>query len=440
MEHWVIPITVLIGGLFAGLLAGLPMAFTLGGAAILSGYVYMGPGIYDLVIRSVYGPMTNLVLIALPLFVVMSTVLERSGVAEDLFAALHQWTGNLPGGVAMAVVLVCTVIAAMSGVSTAGVVTMGIIALPIMLRMGYNKTIAIGPILAGGALGILIPPSTVFIVYGMLTQTSVGRLFAGGIIPGLMLTVAYMSYIGLRCHFSPQLGPPLPKEEQLPFREKLKLSRGLILPILLIGSVLGSIFGGIAAPTEAAAVGALGAIICAAIHRKLNWPVLRDAAMRTASITGMVMWILFGASCFSSVFTSTGGPAVIRDAILGLDVAPIYIVLIMQLSYVVLGCFLDEISILFLTVPIYMPILVALGFDPVWFGVLFTINMQLGYLTPPFGFTLFYMRGIAPPGVSLVDIYRSILPFLPLQFVVLMLVLFFPQLALWLPNEIFGLK
>jgi len=440
VEYWIVPIAILVGGLFAGLIMGLPMAFTLGGSAIIAGYVYMGPGIQDLVIRSVYGPMTNLVLIALPLFVIMSTVLERSGIAENLFASLHQWTGKVPGGVAMAVVLVCTVVAAMSGVSTAGVVTMGIIALPIMLRKGYNKTIAIGPILAGGALGILIPPSTVFIVYGMLTRTSVGRLFAGGILPGLMLTVLYVSYIGLRCHFKPELGPPLPKEEQLPLLDKLRLTRGLILPVLLIGAVLGSIFAGIAAPTEAAAVGALGAMICAAIHRKLDWSVLRDAARRTAGITGMVMWILFGASCFSSVFTATGGPTVIKNAILGLDISPIYIVLVMQLTYMVLGCFLDEISCLFLTVPIYMPILVALGFDPVWFGVLFTINMQLGYLTPPFGFTLFYMRGIAPPEVSLTDIYRSILPFLPLQFVVLMLVLFFPQLALWLPNVVFGLR
>lgn len=440
MEYWVIPLLTIFGGLFVGLVFGLPMAFTLGGSAIVAGFLFQGPTIVELVIRSTYGPMTNIVLVALPLFIVMASVLERSGIADDLFAAMHQWTGPLRGGIAIAVVGICTVIAAMSGVSTAGVVTMGIIALPIMLRKGYNKSIAIGPILAGGALGILIPPSTTFIVYGMLTRTSIGRLFAGGVIPGLILSILYMSYIGIRCYFQPHLGPPLPKEERVSTVEKIKLSRGLVLPILLIVSVLGSIFGGIASPTEAAAVGALGAVFCAAIHRRLNWTMLREAAVRTASVTGMIMWILFGAFCFASVFISTGGPTVVKEFIFGLDVLPILVVFLMQVSYMILGCFMDEITILFLTIPVYMPILAGFGYDPVWFGVLFIVNMQMAYLTPPFGLTLFYMRGIAPPGVTLVDIYRSIIPFVAIQAVVLILVLLFPQLSLWLPDVVFGLK
>jgi tripartite ATP-independent transporter DctM subunit len=440
MEYWVVPVMILFGGLLVGLIFGLPMAFTLGGAGIIAGFIFQGPSIFDLVIRSTYGAMTNLVLVALPLFIVMASVLERSGIADDLFTAMHQWTGPLRGGIAIAVVGICTVIAAMSGVSTAGVVTMGIIALPIMLRKGYNKSIAIGPILAGGALGILIPPSTTFIVYGMLTRTSIGRLFAGGIIPGLILSILYMSYIGIRCHLQPQLGPPLPKEERVSIIEKIKLSRGLILPILLIVAVLGSIFGGIASPTESAAVGALGAIICAAIHRRLNWTMLKEAAARTASVTGMVMWILFGAFSFASVFISSGGPTAVTEFVTGLDVPPILIILIMQISYMILGCFMDEITILFLTIPIYMPILVGFGYDPVWFGVLFIVNMQMAYLTPPFGLTLFYMRGIAPPGVSLMDIYKSVIPFVGIQFIVLIIVLFFPQLSLWLPDVVFGLR
>jgi tripartite ATP-independent transporter DctM subunit len=440
MEYWVVPVMILFGGLFVGLVFGLPMAFTLGGAAIVAGFIFQGFTIVELVIRSTYGPMTNLILVALPLFILMASVLERSGIADDLFTAMHQWTGPLRGGIAIAVVGICTIIAAMSGVSTAGVVTMGIIALPVMLRKGYNKSIAIGPILAGGALGILIPPSTTFIVYGMLTRTSIGRLFAGGIIPGLILSVLYMSYIGIRCYFQPQLGPPLPKEERVSLVEKIKLSRGLVLPILLIVAVLGSIFGGVASPTESAAVGALGAVICAAIHRRLNWAMFREAAVRTASVTGMVMWILFGAFCFASVFISTGGPTAVKEFVTGLDVPPILVIFMMQVSYMILGCFMDEITILFLTIPIYMPILVGFGYDPVWFGVLFIVNMQMAYLTPPFGLTLFYMRGIAPPGVTLMDIYRSVIPFVGIQLIVLILVLFFPQLSLWLPDVVFGLR
>ena len=440
MEYWVVPAMILFGGLFVGLVFGLPMAFTLGGAAIVAGFVFQGFTIVDLVIRSTYGPMTNLILVALPLFILMASVLERSGIADDLFTAMHQWTGPLRGGIAIAVVGICTIIAAMSGVSTAGVVTMGIIALPIMLRKGYNKSIAIGPILAGGALGILIPPSTTFIVYGMLTRTSIGRLFAGGIIPGLTLSILYMSYIGIRCYFQPHLGPPLPKEERVSLVEKIKLSRGLVLPILLIVSVLGSIFGGIASPTESAAVGALGAVICAAVHRRLSWTMFREAAVRTASITGMVMWILFGAFCFASVFISTGGPTAVKEFVTGLDVPPIFVIFLMQVSYMIMGCFMDEITILFITIPIYMPILVGFGYDPVWFGVLFIVNMQMAYLTPPFGLTLFYMRGIAPPGVTLMDIYRSVIPFVGIQLIVLILVLLFPQLSLWLPDVVFGLR
>ena len=440
MEYWVIPIAVLFAGFGIGLIFGLPMAFTLGSSAIIAGIVYQGPSVLSLIARNTYGPMTYLVMVALPLFVIMACVLEKSGIADDLFAAMQQWMGPLRGGIAIAVVGICTIIAAMSGVSTAGVVTMGLIALPIMLRKGYDKTIAIGPILAGGALGILIPPSISFIVYGMLTKTSIGRLFAGGIIPGLILAILYMSYIGIRCYLQPHLGPPLPREERVSLVEKIKLSRGLVLPIFLIVAVLGSIFGGLASPTEAAAVGALGAIICAAIHRRLSWTMLKDAALRTAVVNGMVMWILFGAFCFASVFISTGGPAVVKGVITGLDIPPIFIIFMMQVSYFILGCFVDEITILFLTIPVYMPILVALGFDPVWFGVLFIVNMQMAYLTPPFGFTLFYMRGIAPPGVTLMDIYRSVIPFVGLQAIGLILVLVFPQLALWLPDIVFGLK
>jgi len=439
IEFWV-PIAVLFAGLVLFLILGLPMSFTLGASAIIAALFFMGPETLGFAAQATYGVMRRLILIAMPLFIFMAAVLERSGVADALYAAMHQWMGSLRGGLAMATVVICTLIAAMSGVSTAGVVTMGLIALPIMLKKGYNKTIAIGPILAGGALGILIPPSVSFIIYGMITEQSIGRLFAGGLIPGLILSFLYISYIGIRCYFQPHLGPAIPREEIVPLRQKIVLSRGIILPVLLIFGVLGSIFFGIASPTEAASIGAGGALICAAIHRRLNWQMVKEAGIRTLTINGMVMWIIFGAYCYTAVFVATGGPQLVREFILGLDVPPIAIIMVMMVSYFIGGCFLEEITMLVLTIPVYLPILLGLGYDPVWFGVLFIVNMQMGYLTPPFGFTLFYMKGVAPPEVSLGDIYRSVIPFVGLQWIGLLLVLFLPQLALWLPGVVFGLR
>ena len=434
-----LPMAVLFAGILFGLVFGLPMAFTLGGSSIIAALIFIGPVGLSYVATNTYGMMRYLVLIAMPLFIFMACVLERSGVADALYAAMHQWLGPVRGGLAMGTVLICTIIAALSGVTTTGVVTMGLIALPIMLKRGYGKSIAVGPILAGGALGILIPPSCSFIIYGALTKVSIGRLFAGGIVPGLILSFFYVVYIGVRSYLQPHLAPALPREERAPLRGKIALSRGLILPILLVIAVLGSIFLGIASPTEAASVGAGGAIVCAAIHRRLNWKLVKEAAYRTMAVNGMIMWILFGAFCFSSIFIKTGGPKLIKGIMLGLAVEPIYIILFMMLIYFIMGCFVDEITIIMITVPIFLPILKELGFSPLWFGVLWMVNMQMAYLTPPFGFTLFYMRGVAPPEVTMGDIYRSIIPFIPLQWVGLLLVMFFPQLALWLPDVVFGL-
>jgi len=431
---------VLFAGILFGLVFGLPMAFTLGGSSIIAALIFIGPVGLSYVSMNTYGMMRYLVLIAMPLFIFMACVLERSGVADALYAAMHQWLGPIRGGLAMGTVLICTIIAALSGVTTTGVVTMGLIALPIMLKRGYGKSIAVGPILAGGALGILIPPSVSFIIYGALTKVSIGRLFAGGIVPGLILSFFYVAYIGIRSFFQPHLAPALPPEERAPLRGKIALSRGLILPILLVIAVLGSIFLGIASPTEAASVGAGGAIVCAAIHRRLNWNLVKEAAYRTMAVNGMIMWILFGAFCFSSIFIQTGGPKLIEGIMLGLEIEPIFVILFMMVIYFIMGCFVDEITIIMITVPIFLPVLLELGFSPLWFGVLWMVNMQMAYLTPPFGFTLFYMRGVAPPEVTMGDIYRSIIPFIPLQWIGLLLVMFYPQLALWLPDVVFGLR
>jgi len=438
----VTPLTLLIillACLFVGLALGFPMAFTLGSSAIVVGFIYGGTRVLTIAAMQVYSGMVSLSLVAMPLFIFIACLLEKSGLAEELYAAIRHWLAAVPGGLAIATVVVCTVIAAMSGVAAAGVITMGVIALPIMLRYKYDKSIALAPIMAGGALGILIPPSVTAIIFGMLTHTSIGRLFAGGLIPGVILSAAYMTYIGLRCHFRPSLGPVVPPEDRLPFRQKLALSRGVIIPIVIIVIMLGSIFLGIASPMESAAVGAVAILVSIAIRRKLSWQLFKEACYRTFVINCIIMWIIFGAKIFATIFIDIGTAQLVRGVLTDLTVSPIMLVVFMQLSYILLGCIVEEITMITLTIPVYAPILMAFGFDPVWFGVLFIINMQLGYLTPPFGYCLFYMRGVAPPGVTITDIYRSIWPFLIIQASVLVLVLLFPQLALWLPETVFAL-
>ena len=431
-----LPVLTLVGGLLLGLITGFPMAFTLSSSAIVTAFFFFGAQTLPFVATNVFGMMSSMVLIAMPLFILMACILEKSGVAEDLYAFMYQALGPVRGGLSMGTVLICAIIAAMSGVSTTAVVTMGIVALPIMLKQGYHKSIAIGPILAGGALGLLIPPSISLVVYGMVARVSIGKLFAGGIVPGFILVGGFLVYIGIRCFLRPSYGPALPKEERVPLKELFILSKGLILPIGVVAAVLGTIFSGAASPTEAAAVGVAGALFSALVNRRLNWAMLSDAAVRTMGITGMIMWILFGAACFTSIFFRTGGQAFIADFVLGLE-NPILIFGFILAVMIVLGFFLDEITQVMITVPVFLPIIVQLGYDPVWFGVLFMTQVQMDYLTPPFGFCLFYMKGVAPPEVSMGDIYHSILPFVLIQLAVVIFILVFPGVVTWLPNLLF---
>jgi len=438
MMDW-LPIIYLAGGLVVGLVTGLPMAFALASSSIIVAWIFVGPMSLPFVATNIFGMMSNMVLVAMPLFIFMACVLEKCGVAHALYNFMQQLLGGVRGGLSMGTVLICTLIAAMSGVTTTGVVTMGIIALPIMLKHGYSKSIAIGPILAGGALGILIPPSVSLIIYGMIARVSIGRLFAAGIIPGVMLSILFLSYIGIRCYFQPHLAPALPRDQRVSLKEKILLAKGLILPAILIFSVLGSIFLGIASPTEAAAVGAAGALVSAAINGRLNWQMIKEASYRTMAVNGMIMWILFGTSCFTSIFFRTGGTKLVQDAIIGAGLEPIQFFAIALVIMISFGFFVDEITEMMIIVPILLPIVIELGYDPVWFGILFMVEEEMDYLTPPFGFTLFYMKGVAPPEVSMGDIYRSILPFIAIQFVVMLVILFFPQITLWLPDVLFGL-
>ena len=424
--------------LFVGLLAGQAVAFVLGGVGACFALSLWGfEGLYTIVTRTWEG-MNYFILVAIPLFIFMANILERAGVADDLYRAMHCWAGPLKGGLAMGTVVICTIFAAMSGISGPATVTMGLIALPAMLKRGYNTTVAIGSIQAGGALGILIPPSITFIIFALFTETSVGRLFIGGILPGLLLSTLFITYIAIRCLIQPAAGPALPPEERATWREKLVSTRAIILPAIIVIMVLGSIFSGFATPTEAAAMGVLGALISAVVYRRLNWNMFWEACIRTLRLTAMIMWIFFGAMTFTAVYQAIGAQDLVREIFLALPGGRWGPIIVMQLSFFFLGCFLDTSPIIMITAPIYIPLVTALGFDLTWFGVIFVMNMEMAYLTPPFGFNLFYMRAVAPPGIHMGHIYRSIIPFILLQGTGLIIVMIFPQIALTLPNLVFG--
>lgn len=417
------------------LLTGLPLAFATGAVAVVFAVALFGwPGL-TLVVSRVFTLMGNYVLVSVPLFVFMACVLERAGIAEAIFRAAHVWAGRMRGGLAVAVIISCGLMATMVGVIGAEIVTMGVVALPAMLARGYKKELALGCICAGGGLATLIPPSVVFIMYGLTAGVSIGELYAAGVVPGLMLAAMYIAYIVIRCHFRPDLAPAATEAElAISLREKIGMLKELIVPALVAFGVLGSLYFGWATPTEAAGVGVLGAVLAMWWNGKLDWKKLRLAAEDTAKVTVMLYWLFFGSSALIGVYTLAGGTKLIQDVMTALPVGPIGVVILIQLIWIVLGCFIDWIGILLLTAPIFVPVVIALGFDPVWMGVLFCMNMQISYISPPFGPAAFYLKGVTPEGVSLSDIFRSIWPYLGMQLIALGLVIAFPQIALWLPG------
>lgn len=432
-------ITILMfATLIALMVFGLPIAFCLGSVGILFAYIFWGPASLGVVSTNLYGFMSDFILLAIPLFVFMANMLQHSGVAENLYEMMHKWFGPVRGGLAMGTVVICAIIAAMSGLSAAGTLSTGIVAIPAMLKRRYDKSIAIGSVAAGGALGALIPPSVPMVVYSFLTSVSVGRMFLGGVIPGLILSVFYIAYIGLRSLVFPNLCPALQPEERASWGEKFRSMKLVILPILLIVAVLGSIFSGMATPTEAAAVGAFGSIICALVNRKLTWTNLKNSAYRTLNLTAMLMWIMAAAAVFNAVFTGLGASQLVTETLSKFQVSPWIIVIGMQLTLFLLGMIMDPNGIMMITVPIYVPIIVMLGFDPVWFGILFVMNIEIAYLTPPFGWNIFYLKSIVPEEITLLDIYRSIVSFVVLQILGLIIAMIFPQVALMLPNLVMG--
>jgi tripartite ATP-independent transporter DctM subunit len=432
--EWITALMIL--SFMALLGAGLPLAFATGAIAVTFALMLFGPSSLNLIVSRIFTLMGNYVLVSVPLFILMACVLERAGVAEDLFRAVHVWSGRVRGGLAVAVIISCAIMAAMVGVIGAEVVTMGVVALPAMLGRHYDKDLALGSICAGGGLATLIPPSVVFIMYGLTAGVSVGQLYMAGVVPGLLLAGFYIAYIMIRCYVQPNLAPAASEAERgIPLGEKLALLRGLILPGLVAFGVLGSLYAGLATPTEAAGVGCLGAFIAAAVHRRLTWENLTRAVVDTTKVTCMLYWLFFGASTLIGVYTLAGGTNFMKQTITALPIGPWGILTLMMIIWIILGCLIDWIGILLLTAPIFVPIIETLGFNSVWFGVLFCMNMQISYLSPPFGPAVFYLKGVTPPDITIGDIFHSIWPFLALQVTALAIVMMFPQLALWLPGR-----
>lgn len=429
-------ITLLLVATFILLLIlGLPLAWTMGATAVIFTLGLFEVSTMFMTMTRVFHMMLNYALVSVPLFVLMGCILEKSGVAEQLFDAVYVWSGRLRGGLAIGTIIACVVMAAMVGIVGAEIVTFGLIALPQMLNRGYDKNLALGCITSGGGMATLIPPSIVFIVYGMTAGVSIGDLFIAGIIPGLLLAALFIGYIIFSVWRRPHLAPAASDEERnIPLRVKMQMLKGLVMPAIITVTVLGSIYVGIATPTEAAAIGCLGAILSALLNRRLTWLVLQRACYETLWISCMLTWLFFGAQAIIGVYTLAGGAAFVRNAIMDLPFGPWGLIIVIQIIWVFLGMFLDWIGILLLTGPMFIPIIVAQGFDPVWFGVVFCMNMHISYLTPPFGPSVFYMASVAPPEISVTDVYKANLPYLWLTFVALAIVCAFPSLSLWLPS------
>jgi len=383
---------------------------------------------------------------ALPPFVFMGLLLAKSGVADKLYDAMYLWTGRIRGGLGMGTIGICSLVACMSGLSVAATTTAGTIALPSMLKKGYDKRMVTGLVQAGGALGFLIPPSLVFIIYGMIARVSVGHLWIAGILPGFLLAAMYITYIGVRCRVQPHLAPLLPSEVRVSWGEKFRSLGAGIAPIILIFIILGLLFMGITTIVECSAIGAVGAIACAAINRRLNWKVIREVADETLKLSSMVLWIFAAGITFGAVFDGLGAVNAVENIFLAVGGGPWMVIIAMIGSFILMGTVLDDTAMLLIVAPLYIPIVQHLGFSLVWFGVLYVITVQMAYLTPPFGYNLFIMKGIVgikgivPEGevITITDIYRSVLPFVAIQAGCLGLVIAFPQIALWLPNLVFG--
>jgi tripartite ATP-independent transporter DctM subunit len=414
------------------LLLGYPVAFTLGAVALLFGSIFLGTGIFDLLALRIWGVMTNFTLLAVPLFIFMGIVLDKSGLARDLLETMGRLCGRLRGGLALSVVMVGALLGATTGVVGATVVTMGVIALPTMLKFKYSPELSTGTIAAAGTLGQIIPPSIILILLGDIMGVPVGRLFIGAVVPSAVLVSLFLIYITVLAWLKPEVAPSIKTlDDDKPLSQVLMT---LVPPLLLIICVLGSIFLGIASPTESAAIGALGAIVLAGLNKQLSWKNLAEAGQLTTRLTSMVFLILIGATAFSLVFRGIGGDRLVMDVMTNLPGGEWGFLFVSMLLIFALGFFLDFLEISFIVVPILIPIAHALGIDPLWLALLIAMNLQTSFLTPPFGFSLFYLKAVAPPQIRIQHLYTGIIPFVIMQLITLTLLIIYPDIVTWLPD------
>lgn len=424
---------IMFVGLTLFMFTGLPIAFVLGGLSLLITVTLWNADAVVILLLQVFDTMRSEALLGIPLYILMAGILQRTGIIEELYQVMEIWFGRLKGGLAIGTVLICVLMAAMTGVVGAAVTAMALLAMPEMLKRGYNPKLVTGTICASGTLGILIPPSVLTIVYAVTAQVSIGKMLIAGIMPGIILAVLYILYILFVSYFKPGYVPE-GSGERVPMLVKLKSLRGVVFPFLLIVMILGSIFTGAATPTEAAAVGVVGALLIGICKRKLSFSGIQQASVETLKATAMILWITIGAKAYVSIFTGLGGADTLLGLIRDLDVHPYVILACMMLILIFLGTVLDEIGIILLTVPVFLPIVRMLGFDEIWFGVLYALTIQTGYISPPFGYTLFYIKGPLPKHLSMGVVYQGVMPFLGLQILALIICAFAPWLVTWLPS------
>ena len=419
---------IVLFGLLVLIAIGVPLGFASGVMGAVIVLVNIGPHALGILLSRFYSLLVTYSFLSVPLFIFMASLLERSNIAKDLYDALEAWIKKTRGGVGVVTAMMATIMAAMSGIIGGEIVLLGLIALPQMLRLKYDQDMSIGIICASGSLGTMIPPSIVLIIYGLTTETSITMLFQEAIVPGLMISGLIITYILIRTRLQPHLAP-ISDEPGLSIREKLKYLPGFIAPIAIVIIVLGSIYSGITGITEAAGMGVVATLFIIWMRKELTWFLFKDALTRTFKATGTIITITFGATVLAGAYSLAGGPTYVANLILGYDLAPMWIIFMMMLIFLVLGMFMDWVGIVLLIMPVFLPIVLKLGFDPIWFGILFCVNMQVSFLSPPFGPAAFYLKSVAPPHISLIDIFRGFGPFICLLLIVLAAVMFFPELT-----------
>ncbi|EMS80938.1 TRAP transporter large permease [Desulfotignum phosphitoxidans] len=421
----------MFGSLIISIMLGVSLAFALGAIGTITALIMWGPAGLMPIVTGVFNYMWMLLLAAVPLFVFIGVALSKSTIATDMYEAFYLWSGRLRGGLAVGTCGFAAALSAMTGNCSASTVTTGLVAIPPMRKRKYDEGIIFGSIGSAGTMGILIPPSITLIVIGMMTGQSIGKLFAGGLVAGTLIVAAFILYILARAYLQPGLCPAM--EETATLAEKARALKSVTLPILIILSILGSLFFGIATPTEASSVGAVAVLICVIIRGECNLQFIKEVSYQTASITGMILWIMFGAAGFVSIYSGGGGIYFVQSTLMGLDVSPLAMIITLQLTVLVLGMFLDPMGIILLCLPIFYPVVQNLGFDPIWYGVIFNIALCIGYITPPFGYNLFYLKSLSP-ATDMVTIFKSVVPFITIMVMALLLMMIFPSIILWLPH------